>query len=149
MPDQDFSESVIAELSYQDPDAAVDWLTRAFGFETRIIVRDESGTLVFGEIGYSDKTVALCPESPPLRMSPKSAAGCNTQTVRFRISTDLIAHRNSAARMGATIIQEPELYFFGDKVYVAADPEGHLWSFAAKEPGAAGPPPQGWTVAVS
>ena len=35
---------------------------------------------------------------------------------------------------------------FGDRVYVAADLEGHLWSFAQRGPGAGGPPPDGWTI---
>jgi hypothetical protein len=32
--------------------------------------------------------------------------------------------------MGAVIVREPADEFFGDRVYRARDPEGHVWTFA-------------------
>jgi uncharacterized glyoxalase superfamily protein PhnB len=138
---------ITAELHYRDPDAALSWLGKAFGLETRMVIADERGVTIFAEIGWGEATVAIVPEGPPRKSSPQSLNGANTQLVRVRGEIDVESHCLRARVAGATIVQEPEQYFFGDRVYVAADLEGHLWSFAQRIPGAGGPPPAGWTTA--
>ena len=146
MAEHNESVAVVAELAYQDPDAALDWLTEAFGFETGLVVRNESGGMVFSQTGYGSHTVVVVPEEPPRFVSPRSAGGANSQIIRIRIATDLDEHLNRARRHGAEILAEPELFFFGDRVYFVLDLEGHMWSFAQRIPGKGGPPPAGWTV---
>lgn len=137
---------IVAELYYRDPDAALDWLSRAFGFETHMVVRDAEDRLVFAESGWKDCRVAVLPEQPGLTQSPLAVNGLNTQTVRIRSSNDVIAHCEHARACGAQIIREPEQFFFGDLTYFVTDLEGHLWSFAQSISGAAGTPPEGWSV---
>ena len=55
--------SIVAELHYADPVAALNWLSEVFGFETRMIVKDESGKIVFSEIDIDGGTVAIVPEN--------------------------------------------------------------------------------------
>ncbi len=141
--------TVQVELHYQDPLAALDWLRKAFGFETRLMVRDEHGDLVFAEAGLEGGYIAIVPEKQGSNRSPKSIGGVSTQTVRVSMSTDVDAHCERARQAGAVILMEPQMFFFGDKTYVALDPEGHMWSFAQRVPGAGGPPPKGWTVDVN
>jgi uncharacterized glyoxalase superfamily protein PhnB len=43
---------------------------------------------------------------------------------------DVDKHFEQARKAGATILQEPEDMFYGDRRYGAADPEGHHWYFA-------------------
>ena len=43
---------------------------------------------------------------------------------------ELDAHCEVARKAGATIVAEPEDMFWGDRTYVATDPEGHRWTFA-------------------
>lgn len=40
-----------------------------------------------------------------------------------------IARGRGRRAAGATIVREPADQFHGDRVYSAADPEGHVWSF--------------------
>ena len=133
-----------AELVYEDPGAALAWLEKAFGFETRMVVRDAGQRILFAETGFGEHTVAIGPERPPLR-SPKNA-GAPTQSVQVRFFNDVDEHCARARAAGATILREPELFFFGDRSYDAIDDEGHVWSFNQRMPGAAGPPPPGLTV---
>jgi uncharacterized glyoxalase superfamily protein PhnB len=138
--------SLLAELCYDDPRAALDWLAEAFGFETRMVVRDDQGRLVFAETGLGGRTVAIVPAQGPRNQSPRSLDGANTQTVQIRMNEDIDRHCARARAAGAVILSEPEPLFFGDRAYLAADLEGHVWSFAQRIPGAGGPPPPGWTV---
>ena len=137
---------ITTELHYRDPDAALSWLAQAFGFETRMVIADERGRTIFAETGWGEATVAIVPEEPTNKRSPQALNGSNTQLVRVRSEIDVDSHCVRARAAGATIVQEPVEYFFGDRVYVAADLEGHLWSFAQRIPGAGGPPPDGWTI---
>ena len=138
--------TVTAELHYRDPRAAIEWLSRAFGFQTRMLIADEGGRVIFADVGLGGASFAITPEEPPRKLSPISVAGANTQLVRIRGAFDVDAHCAEARAAGATIVQEPLEFFFGDRVYVAADLEGHLWSFAQRIPGPGGPPPDGWTI---
>jgi len=135
---------VTAELVYEDPEAALAWLSGAFGFETRMMVRDPSEKVVFAETGLGEHTVSIGPERPSVR-SPKNAGGA-TQSVQIRFFEDVDAHCARARAAGATILRGPELFFFGDRSYDVADHEGHVWSFNQRLPGAGGPPPPGWTI---
>jgi uncharacterized glyoxalase superfamily protein PhnB len=138
--------TVTAELHYRDPRAALEWLSRAFGFETRMMIADEAGRVIFADVGLGGARFAITPEEPGLKRSPAALEGANTQLVRIRGEFDVDAHCATARAAGATIVEEPAEFFFGDRVYVAADLEGHLWSFAQRIPGAGGPPPDGWTI---
>ena len=138
--------SIMAELHYVDPEAALDWLARAFGFATRIVVRDDQNRLVYSESGFGDCTVAVLPELGDKNRSPRRLEDVNTQSVRMRTSMDVRLHCDRARTAGAKILQEPEQFFFGDLTYFVADLEGHIWSFAQPIPGEARRPPEGWTV---
>ncbi len=138
--------TILAELHYEDPEAALEWLTNAFGFKTRMIVSDADSSLIFAETGWGDHTVGIVPEQGESNRSPQTVGGINTQVVRFRSANDIELHCARARDAGARIVQEPKQFFFGDRTYVAADLEGHLWTFAERVPGAGGPPPEGVTV---
>ena len=55
--------------------------------------------------------------------------GVNTQSVHIQLPADLDAHCERARKAGATILQEPEDQFYGDRTFRAIDPEGHIWTF--------------------
>ncbi len=137
---------VAAELHYKDPEAALIWLAKVFDFKTRIVVKDQQGNLVYSESGWDEHTVAVLPEMRDTNKSPLTIGGVNTQTVRIRSSVDVKKHCEKARGMGATIVSEPEIFFFGDLTYRVLDVEGHIWTFAQPVPGQAGRPPEGWTV---
>ena len=63
------------------------------------------------------------------QVPPPSAA--RTRRRSTSISTRVLdAHCERARAAGAEIIREPEDEFYGDRTYMAKDPEGHVWSFA-------------------
>jgi uncharacterized glyoxalase superfamily protein PhnB len=61
--------------------------------------------------------------------SPLSVGGKNTQSVHVQLPADIDAHCERARAAGAAIVREPADQFYGDRVYAARDPEGHVWSF--------------------
>ena len=140
------SASIIADLHYRDPAAALEWLSKVFGVETRMIVKDEAGKIVFSEVNIDGGIVAIVPEQLDIMRSPKAANGVSTQTVQIRFSRNIDDHYDHAKANGATILSEPTTHFFGDRTYIASDLEGHTWSFGQRLPNAGGPPPDGWSI---
>ncbi len=124
-----FSMSVI----YREPKAAVDWLTRAFGFETTMAIDALDGDPTSGhyEMAISGRgRIMIGGEWAEWTRSPASTGGINTQSVHVTLTDDLDGHCEQARAAGATIAAEPEDQFYGDRTYRAVDLEGHVWTFA-------------------
>lgn len=146
------AETTIAfsvELAYRDPEAALEWLSRAFGFQTRILVTDAAGKLVFAESETGGGAAGIIPAQAQGLKSPADLGGSScTVHIRFPAGgVDIDEHFERAKAAGAGVLFPPTQQFFGDKEYLVTDPEGHLWNFGVRgADGPPGPPPEGWTV---
>jgi uncharacterized glyoxalase superfamily protein PhnB len=115
---------------YKDPFAALDWLEKAFGFERSMVITDQEGKLGHSEMKFGDGYIMVGSEWADFVASPASVAGKNTQTIHVHLNEGIDAHCARARAAGAMIIREPADQFYGDRTYMAKDPEGHVWSFA-------------------
>jgi uncharacterized glyoxalase superfamily protein PhnB len=122
--------SMASSLFYLDPMTALDWLERAFGFERRMLITDQDGSLAHSQMSYGDSYIMVGTEWSDDHKSPASIGGKNTQTVHVQLQDDIDAHCERARSAGARILQEPADQFYGDRTYRAVDPEGHIWTFA-------------------
>ena len=121
--------SIIPALTYDDPNAAVEFLERAFGFAVHLMVTDDAGRVQHAELTFAGGTIMLGPSGwADWARSPVAAGGANTMTVHVAV-TDVGAHCERARAAGARIVAEPTDQFYGDRTYRAADPEGHHWTF--------------------
>jgi PhnB protein len=120
-------QAITPYLLYEDVAAAIDWLSKAFGFEERLRFADESGTVTHAELTLGDGEIFLGHPGAEYR-SPK-ALGAYTDLTHVYVE-DVDAHFARARDAGATIHAEPEDQPYGDRRYDAEDLEGHRWSFA-------------------
>jgi uncharacterized glyoxalase superfamily protein PhnB len=136
-------------LSYEDGAAALDWLTRAFGFVELRRWMDEQGRLAHGELAYGDERVMLATPSPEYRGPRRHREACEAarrwSEVPYVIDgvlvhvDDVDTHCARARAAGATILSEPEdQEGIGIRHYRAEDLEGHRWMFAQPIPNHAG-----------
>lgn len=117
-------------IYYRDPFAALDWLEKALGFKRQFVVTSPDGKLAHSEMRFEDGYVMICGEWPGMPYSsPALLEGKNTQSVHVQLKRGLDAHCERARAAGAKIVREPADQFYGDRVYAACDPEGHVWSF--------------------
>jgi uncharacterized glyoxalase superfamily protein PhnB len=126
-----------ASVYYQDPIAAIDWLTKAFGFDVRMKIVEESGKLAHSELTFGDAVVMVGGEGgkepyQEHQKSPRTTGGV-THALAFYLD-DVDAHHAQAVAAGATIIRPLRTDDYGaeywtDRTYGALDPEGHLWWF--------------------
>lgn len=130
-------------LFYDDANQAIAWLCEAFGFELRLKVQADDGSVKHSELCYGGALIMVGEGSSdsearfgvPFR-SPVAVHGANTQTLLLYVD-DVDAHCARARAAGATIVSEPTLHDYGpeywaDRSYGALDPDGHLWWFSQR-----------------
>jgi uncharacterized glyoxalase superfamily protein PhnB len=118
---------------YHDPKAALDWLSRAFGFEVTMAIEDAEGDPRNShyEMALEGRgRIMIGGEWADWTRSPAAIGGANTQSTHVALPRDLDAHCARARSAGATIVAEPEDQFYGDRTYRAVDHEGHVWTFS-------------------
>ena len=115
---------------YDDLAGALEWLEKAFGFQKRSEIPGPDGKLVHAEMQVDEAVVMMSPTGDQdVWKSPKSLGGAVTIGLYIYLD-DVDAHCGRARSAGAKIVSEPENMFWGDRTYVAEDPEGHRWTFA-------------------
>ena len=121
---------ITPNVFYDDPAQALEWLSKAFGFETRTSMPGPDGRIIHAEMKVADSVIMMSPTSgSDAWKSPKSLGGSVTLGLYVYID-DVDAHCARARGAGATIASEPEDMFWGDRTYVVEDLEGHRWTFA-------------------
>jgi uncharacterized glyoxalase superfamily protein PhnB len=129
---------ISSSLYYRDASRMIAWLCDAFGFEVRLKVEGDGGSIVHSELTYGEGVIMVGQERTGAAAarfgadlkSPLSA-GCNTQNMMIYVD-DADAHCARARAAGAKIVDEPSVHDYGgdywvDRSYGAMDPEGHMW----------------------
>ena len=125
---------ISSSLFYRDAPAAIDWLCRAFGFEVRLKVEGDDGSIIHSELTLGDGLVMPASEDRRPGMKSPRTLGGTTQAL-FAYVDDADAHCARARAAGATIVKEPATVDYGpeywsDHGYQCEDLEGHTWFFA-------------------
>ena len=122
---------------YEDAAAAIDWLCRAFGFEVRVKIEGEGGSIEHSELTYGEGLIMVgqagLAHKSSFRKSPGSIDGANTQNMMVFVD-DADAHCEHARANGAKIVMETTTTDYGeewwtDRGYECEDLEGHHWWF--------------------
>jgi uncharacterized glyoxalase superfamily protein PhnB len=116
-------------IFYRDAKAALDFLERAFGFETRMVVDDGQGGVIHSESEYEGCVVMVCGPPPAKYASPLDLGGKATGSIHVQVAEGIDAICERARAAGAKIEREPADQAYGDRVFTCLDPEGHSWSF--------------------
>jgi uncharacterized glyoxalase superfamily protein PhnB len=116
--------NVFPFMRFADADAALDWLSRAFGFQEQVAYRSDDGVIQHAQMALAPGIVMLGQGDPK---DPKSHG-------IYVAVEDIDAHYERAKAAGAEIIREIEDTDYDSREYTARDPEGHVWSFGTYHP---------------
>jgi uncharacterized glyoxalase superfamily protein PhnB len=126
---------VYPSLTYDDAPAAIEWLTRAFGFTARLVVPGPGNRVLHSELTLGATVIMVSSPKPEAgQISPRNLPGVS-QALSLRID-DPDAHFRTAKAAGAVIVRDLRDEEYGSRGYMAKDPEGHLWYFGTYRPGA-------------
>ena len=130
-------------LLYEDCNAMLDWLSKAFGFKEVLRFENDNGDVTLRLAGESplryfdaaphvrvligDREIAAFDPGDDF-VNPRKGGYVGEQ-LAVEVD-DVEAHFEQAKAAGAEIVREPTDQPYGDRRYDAKDPEGHLWSIA-------------------
>ena len=117
----DQSPNIFPFMRFADANAAIEWLSRAFGFEQRSVYRSDEGVVHHAELSLGAGTIMLGQGDP------------GSQGVYIAVE-DADAHYERAKAAGAEIVRELEETDYGSREYTARDLDGHVWSFGTYRP---------------
>jgi uncharacterized glyoxalase superfamily protein PhnB len=117
---------IIPYLFYRDIPAALDFLTRAFGFKEEMRHGTPSGEM-HAEASLQDQVVMMGQGGTSQGLKTPSDVGAATMGV-FVYIDDVDRHYEAAKAAGAEIVHPPKDADYG-RNYWANDPEGHPWFF--------------------
>ena len=116
-------------LLYEDCEAALDFLARAFGFEEKLRYTGEGGYINHAEMSVGGNGRIYMGDPGDQYKSPKRLAQ-ETAGFYVEIDDDVDALCDRARAAGAQIREEPTDQEYGERRFTAEDLEGHVWYFA-------------------
>ncbi|MFS0738384.1 VOC family protein [Sphingomonas sp. 1P06PA] len=121
--------SVTPYIIVDDPVAALDFYTRAFGAETVMKLTMPDGAIAHAEILIGDSHVMVSGEWPDRgALGPKSLGGSPISLLLYVADVD--AQFAQAIAAGATEVSAVADQFYGDRTGTLTDPFGHKWMLA-------------------
>jgi uncharacterized glyoxalase superfamily protein PhnB len=121
------TQTVTPYLLYEDGAAAIEFLTRAFGFRELGRTTGSAGGL-HAELEVAPDGAQVFLGSPGGDFRGPGEIG-RTSLVYIMVD-DVDAHHDRAQAAGAVIVEELNDLPFGHRRYTCEDPEGHQWCFA-------------------
>jgi uncharacterized glyoxalase superfamily protein PhnB len=118
------ADIILPHLVYQDLAAAIDWLTRTFGFIEHYRYGDPAQG---AQMHLGDAWIMLTVARPG-RSSP-AQAGVWTQSLTVFVG-DVDAHFAKTKLAGAKIVEELHETMYGERHFGVEDLEGHHWLFS-------------------
>jgi PhnB protein len=120
-------QTVIPYLAVDDAANAIAYYEKAFGATERARMDDPKGKIGHAELEIGDSVVMLADPSPDASTTPPSDAGATTAAIVMYVE-DVDDVVKKAVDEGATIVEEVEDKFWGDRFGTIRDPFGHVWS---------------------
>ena len=117
---------VVPNLVYQDVEAAIAFLTNAFGCSERLRACGRDGRVNHAQLQIGAGDIIVGRAGGPFR--PPEPEGV-THIVHVCVD-DVDAHWRRAQSAGAAILEAPHDMPFGERQYTARDLAGHWWTFS-------------------
>lgn len=108
----DHAPNIFPAMRFADADAALAWLSQAFGFHEGAVHRDDQGTIGHAEMSLGAGTIMFGQGDP------------GSPTIYVAVD-DVDAHYARARAAGAVITRELEDMPYGSREYSALDLAGH------------------------
>jgi PhnB protein len=121
--------TLTAYLAVEDASAAIDFYKKAFGAKERMRMDAPGGKIGHAELEIGDSVIMISDPFPQSQVKPPSEVGGATMSL-FMYSEDVDAAMQKAVDAGATVSQEPQDMFWGDRFGAVVDPYGHHWAIA-------------------
>jgi uncharacterized glyoxalase superfamily protein PhnB len=127
--------SIYVTLRYDDPRAAMAFLTDALGFTELHVATDDDGAVAHAELRFGDGVVMI-----GARKGGSDPFDTGRAVVYLALDdarddpAAVDAHHDRAVAAGAEVVQELVDQPYGSREYAVRDPEGNIWSIGSYRP---------------
>jgi len=122
--------NIFPALKYQDANQAIDFLTKAFGFEKGAVHAGDGDKVAHAELKLGAGTVMLGSDAK----NPENPWDAVRIGIYVQVD-DVDAHHARAKAAGAKIVRPLADTDYGAREYSVYDSEDNLWSFGTYYPG--------------
>ncbi|HEY7729408.1 MAG TPA: VOC family protein [Gaiellaceae bacterium] len=122
------TQTIFPSLRYRDPEAAIAWLSTAFGMQEHEVARSPDGAIQHAELTFGTGVIMLGPDRDDVY---GSHAGRGWLYIAVD-DPDTLHERAVAA--GAEVVHGLVDTDYGSRDFSVRDPEGNLWSFGTYRP---------------
>ena len=116
-------DTVLPHIIYRNLPAAIEWLSKAFGFRVHYCYGEPSGAQL-----HLGNAYVMVRSARPGDATAKPGTGQTASLTVF--VNDVEAHFRQAQLAGAKIVEELHEVMYGEKQYGVEDLEGHRWLFS-------------------
>ena len=120
-------QTVTPYMLYEDVESALDFLTRAFGFQETLRYTGSTGCISHAEMRVGEGSILMGDPGDAYR-NPRRLGGATVQI--YVEVNDIDARFQRATEAGVEVIEEPADQEYGERRFGVKDPEGHSWWFA-------------------
>jgi PhnB protein len=124
-------QQITPYLFYEDVEAALEFLARAFGFQETLRYQGAQGYVSHAEMSLGDGTIML--GNPGEQYRNPCRSGTLSGTVHVTVQ-DVQATYERALAARTQIIESPTDQPYGGRRFGARDHEGHEWWFSQPTP---------------
>ncbi|MBL0937971.1 MAG: VOC family protein [Gemmatimonadaceae bacterium] len=121
-------------LTYADPDAAMAFLSEAFGFESHAVYRNEAGQVQHAEIVRDGVMLMIGPPNEAAGWDAAARMPQRHASLYLYLPGDVDALCARAWEAGAVITRPPCDTPHGSREFSVRDPEGQEWHFGNYHP---------------
>ena len=130
--------AIYAALRYRDAAAAIDWLERAFGFQTIARHEGPDGAIAHAELRLGPSLIMLGQGAEDLQDPPESPRAARVTIYVAVADVDGLHERARGAGADVSDLVEQD---YGSRDFSVRDLEGNHWSFGTYAPQAAAASP--------
>ena len=136
MTESDLKANIIPGMRYRDAPAAIDWLCSVLGFEARLVVPNDDGTIAHAQLVLGNGMIMLgsAHESEFDDIVVPSASGGQLTQSAYIVVNDIRDLYDRVRAAGANIVMELTEQHYGGSLFSVRDPEGQLWNVGSYNP---------------
>jgi uncharacterized glyoxalase superfamily protein PhnB len=121
------ADTVLPHVYYQDVVAAIEWLSKTFGFIEHYRYGEPNGSVSGAQMRLADAWIMLKTAKP--NSSSPAQLGYGTQSLTIFVN-DVDAHYRKVKSSGARIVEQLNQTVYGELQYGVLDLDGHHWLFS-------------------
>jgi uncharacterized glyoxalase superfamily protein PhnB len=121
------ADTVLPHVYYQHVVAAIEWLSKTFGFIEHYRYGEPNGSVSGAQMRLADAWIMLKTAKP--NSSSPAQLGYGTQSLTIFVN-DVDAHYRKVKSSGARIVEQLNQTVYGELQYGVLDLDGHHWLFS-------------------